>query len=236
MVRGVRPGLTAADRQVYADLLDRWDSAVVEGARRRARRPRDGLEICAASLDVDAVRLLDTALAEIVAGSSGRECPSSRLDLATMRSAAVEVVLSANLAVLRARRLSQVAGPANPYLRLSSSITGDTVSVAPGLLRRLSLAGRQNLETCEFLLPPRLVRDVNSQLGAVLDPDDLEVLDELWGPDGFVEYRSAFVEAGMVSWLGLRVEMLREGARRGPRARGLGMRLEGFPLRQSRRR
>lgn len=171
-----------------------WREEIVAAYRGRADVSDGAYEPVTLTFDSEYLRYFDRVLDEMCRADRRlpHPGPSAR---ARLRSAAVDVMMQAFLAQRRAGRVDD-------SVDLAAAMAGDMENILlGGLLQRIEARGRERLASVEVLLSPRSARDLEAEVRG-LARDHMAAEDSAaYLGDEFDDLRSAFVEAGVLTWL-----------------------------------
>lgn len=171
-----------------------WHEEIVAAYRERTEqndRLYDGIPV---TFDGEYLRYLDRALDEMC--RANRRLPHPGASARTrLRSAAVDVMMGAFLE-------RRAAEPIDGSLELADAMAGDMENILlGGLVQRLDARGRERLASVEVLLSRRSACNLDAEVRRLardhMAPED----SASYLADEFDDLRSAFVEAGVLTWL-----------------------------------
>lgn len=176
--------------------VDPWHEEIVQKFQARLLTEGSGYEAIRVTFDELSLRYFDRALDEMSVGD-GRLPHHLNLDRTLIRSAACDVVMDKFVV----RRQAGSRGPHAKPIDLERALTGNLGDVLiAGLLQRLDPWGMAKLVPVELLVDQLVARRVDAELQRMVEqfesPDR-----ELYLEESFPDFRSAFVEAGLLTWM-----------------------------------
>jgi hypothetical protein len=178
--------------------LHAWKEGIAEAFTKRVHRTGGGYELVNLTFDAEYLRHFDRVLDELAA-SDDRLPHHLNPERTLLRSAAVEVVVGG---LLERRRDEGQPAPTGSSTGIADALTGSMQNIIlGGFIQRFEPAPTTVLIGIELLLDPETVKAIDDDARRAIQQAVPSEDQSFYLVDGFPNVRSAFIEAGVTSWL-----------------------------------